>query len=466
MFVTQRISGLYSLLAIAQCFLAAVLYWTHFFIMDSVYAELAQPERYFLYFILLLVGLGMEAAYRFKTNPRILHLAFADKHRIVLRQVISSSAVIAFFLVATKDQAVSRVFLFTFVPLLYLALLLSLQFLPPAMARRLFKKARQENTILVGKVENAIVLQGWLERKKELGIRIVGMLSEKTVESPAPYPVLGTYSDLERVARDHSVSQIIIMGLPCENEMFRWCVMVSEKLGARLVVATNLQQQFMHPIFLEQEDGLQLLGLREEPLENPFNRMIKRLLDLAISIPVVVFVLPICCVIVKLLQAIFSPGPLFYKQERAGLLNQTFTILKFRTMHINNPDPTRQAMQHDPRVFRSGRWLRRYSLDELPQFINVIRGEMSVVGPRPHLIEHNKLFSKVMENYHVRALVKPGITGLAQVRGFRGEAQTENEIRQRVESDIYYIENWSPSLDLSIIVRTVWQVFFPPKSAY
>jgi len=166
------------------------------------------------------------------------------------------------------------------------------------------------------------------------------------------------------------------------------------------------------------------------------------------------------------MQRIQSPGPIFFRQWRAGISNQPFTILKFRTMAIANDDPARQAEQNDSRVYPFGRFLRRMSLDEFPQFINVLRGEMSVIGPRPHMIEHNQQFEKVLQAYNVRSLVKPGITGLAQIRGYRGEARTEDDIRLRVDCDIEYIERYSLFLDFYILLRTAYHLFLPPRSAY
>jgi lipopolysaccharide/colanic/teichoic acid biosynthesis glycosyltransferase len=157
---------------------------------------------------------------------------------------------------------------------------------------------------------------------------------------------------------------------------------------------------------------------------------------------------------------------LFHKQKRSGIHNKEFIMLKYRTMHEHNGDLAIQAQRHDPRVYSFGRILRRFSLDEIPQFWNVLMGNMSVVGPRPHLPEHNRDFAQVMGHYQVRSFVKPGITGLAQVRGFRGNASNRSALIARVVSDLHYIENWSFSLDLLIILRTMVQMIFPPKSAY
>jgi putative colanic acid biosynthesis UDP-glucose lipid carrier transferase len=171
-------------------------------------------------------------------------------------------------------------------------------------------------------------------------------------------------------------------------------------------------------------------------------------------------------VIVFIAQRWQSPGPLFHVQNRAGMQNRQFKIYKFRTMHPDHEEISRQACDGDKRVYPLGKWLRKLSVDEVPQFWNVVRGDMSIVGPRPHLIEHNNQFSRLMENYHVRAFVKPGITGLAQVRGFRGEARDNSDIKNRVACDIEYLENWNISLECGIIVRTFAQVVFPPRTAY
>ena len=238
-----------------------------------------------------------------------------------------------------------------------------------------------------------------------------------------------------------------------------------EQRGLRLLIVNNFAEQIRHPIVCCVDEGINLITLHEEPLENPFNRVLKRLLDLALVGLVLAFVLPWLTLLVWLLHWLQSPGPLWHRQQRAGLQNRPFEILKFRTMTRGWPIATRQATANDTRVFPGGRWLRRFSLDEMPQFLNVFRGDMSVVGPRPHLVEHNRQFAEVMENYHFRSLIKPGITGLAQVRGLRGEARTPEDIAARLQSDLVYLENWSLSLELSIVIRTVWQMIRPPRTA-
>jgi lipopolysaccharide/colanic/teichoic acid biosynthesis glycosyltransferase len=222
---------------------------------------------------------------------------------------------------------------------------------------------------------------------------------------------------------------------------------------------------FVHKVSMFADDGLNFIGLREEPMENPYHRLVKRTLDLAVAIPVVFLLLPITSLVVAILQAYQAPGPLFYIQTRAGLQNRTFRCIKFRTMYWAPHDHGQQATSNDARIFPAARWLRRLSVDELPQFINVLFNEMSVVGPRPHLVEHNDKFANIAQNYNIRAFIKPGITGMAQIRGYRGEISCESDLENRIKSDLYYIEKWSFNLDLLIMLRTLVTILSPPQTA-
>jgi lipopolysaccharide/colanic/teichoic acid biosynthesis glycosyltransferase len=183
----------------------------------------------------------------------------------------------------------------------------------------------------------------------------------------------------------------------------------------------------------------------------------------------VVFVLPPLCLIVWIVQRFQSPGPLFFKQPRYGLTQDRFDIFKFRTMHSKAPtidEQKVQATKGDPRIYAFGRFLRRSSLDEFPQFLNVVLGEMSVVGPRPHLTAHDEEFARLVSEYRSRQFVKPGVTGLAQCRGFRGEIGDVSMLEKRIAYDLAYIREWSLLLDMRLVCETVREVLFPPKSAY
>jgi lipopolysaccharide/colanic/teichoic acid biosynthesis glycosyltransferase len=215
-----------------------------------------------------------------------------------------------------------------------------------------------------------------------------------------------------------------------------------------------------------EDEGMFFLGLRQEPLQDPVNRFLKRCLDICVSLPVVVLILPVLGLCTWIVQRFQSPGPLLYLQFREGIYNDPFTILKLRTMHMAKvTDNSLPKSKDDPRLYPLGGFLRKSSLDEMVQFVNVLRGDMSVVGPRPHLPSYNEQYRKVYQRAYVRSLVKPGITGLAQVRGYRGTAASTHEVVERMASDIEYLENWSLWLDCWIILRTALMVVAPPKTA-
>ncbi len=189
------------------------------------------------------------------------------------------------------------------------------------------------------------------------------------------------------------------------------------------------------------------------PLLRPWGQFVKRSIDIAISLPVVLFVLPILCLVVKTAQWMQSSGPMFYRQIRCGRDDRQFSILKFRTMHVPSPGASDIERNPEGRIFPLGCFLRNSKIDEIPQFVNVLLGSMSVVGPRPHHFEDCKKFEGVVEDYRLRSIAKPGITGLAQYREYRG-AFAWNCVQSRVERDLKYINTWSQALDLSLIAKT------------
>ncbi|MHA3771521.1 sugar transferase [Verrucomicrobiota bacterium sgz303538] len=353
-------------------------------------------------FVLCLVRSGLK-------NENVLELDVFRSAQMTLRQVIYVSAPLFLYSVATNEHAISPVFLFSYMGGLGVVLYLSNRSLPALVAGLCFQGVRQQVSL-----------------------------------------VFGSSEDLTR-----SLSEVEL------NAVMNHC----EDAESRLFVLHDFEEQ-TRPLSFIHDEELQFISLREEPLDRPFNRIIKRVSDVAIALPVIFFVLPWTNLLVWLIHRLQSPGPLFFRQPRTGLYNKEFCILKYRTMEVNHGRDAEQATPDDARIFPLGRWLRRLSIDELPQFINVLSGEMSIVGPRPHLFEHDALFAKVAQFYRVRTRIKPGITGLAQVRGYRGEIKTDEQARGRLESDLYYMENWSPMLDCLIIARTAWQMIWPPDSAY
>jgi exopolysaccharide biosynthesis polyprenyl glycosylphosphotransferase len=426
--------------------------------------------HYPIYVFAITAGLFLESFRRDQAGMELSPFqgGFPLQHQLSLRQTFYAIGALFVYLVVTKDGTISRIFLGLCLPMFYLTLLLSNRYLSRRLAGQFFGGVRKGRVLLIGPLSKALLLKNWLKSKEIFGIETIGILNDSPDEPDGHplFPHLGSVADAEKVIGEQSVSQVILLELPEEADRYRKLIAELEHQGVRLLILNNLEEKLFHPVWYMEDDGHHFIGLRKEPLENPLNRTSKRILDVVLALPVVIFILPPVALVVWIIQRFSSPGPLLLRQMRAGLQNNQFEILKFRTMHVHNPSVTRQATRDDERIYRGGRFLRRFSIDELPQFWNVLQGHMSLVGPRPHLIEHNAQFAKIIASFPIRMVVKPGITGLAQVRGFRGEARTSEAISQRLQSDIEYLENWRLTLDLMIITRTAVQMLVPPKTAY
>ncbi len=213
-------------------------------------------------------------------------------------------------------------------------------------------------------------------------------------------------------------------------------------------------------------EDIPVIARREEPLSDPMNKIIKRGFDLLCSTLFLVLVFPWIYIIVGIIIKITSPGPIFFIQDRTGLNGKIFRCYKFRSMKVNDDADKVQATKDDPRKYPFGDFMRRTNIDELPQFINVFLGNMSIVGPRPHMLRHTEEYSRLINRFMVRHLAKPGITGLAQVSGFRGETKHIEDMEGRIKQDIKYIENWTFLLDIKIMVKTITNMFGGEKNAY
>lgn len=466
--IHRRVRGLALLHGSAQVCLALIAFWglLGFEVAVLKIGSLVDVQRYFVYSLLVASALVLYVVRSSLWNESVLHFTALRSAQVAMRQVFHVAAVLFLYLVAVKDQGISRIFLFSYLPLLLAVLYLSNRRLPRVLAQLCFQGRRQQRTLICGMSEDIARIRPWLKRKTALGMQVLGFVALKPQGAGDENgPVWDTVDQLESIIASQRINQVILTRTlsPAElNALDARC----EQAGARLFFVHDLEEQVGRSMSYVRDDGLQFFGFREEPLECPLNRIIKRLIDIAVSLPVILFILPWTTLLVWAIHRLQSPGALFFRQRRTGLHNEEFCILKYRTMHVNHGCEAVQATVNDTRIFKLGRWLRKLSIDELPQFINVLQGDMSIVGPRPHLLEHDAAFAKIAHCYRVRALIKPGITGLAQVRGYRGETKTDDQIRGRLASDLHYLENWSPSLDIMIIARTVWQMIRPPASAY
>lgn len=216
---------------------------------------------------------------------------------------------------------------------------------------------------------------------------------------------------------------------------------------------------------VEYYEYIPIISLRTIPLDKEVNKRLKRFFDIVFSLLIIVFLLSWLTPILALIIRLESKGPTFFKQKRNGLNYEEFNCYKFRSMHLNPIADLEQVQKNDPRITKIGKFMRKTSIDELPQFFNVLLGDMSVV-PRPHMVSHTEMYAKSVDKFMVRHFIKPGITGLAQTNGFRGEVETEKDIINRVKYDIFYLENWSILLDIKIIITTVVNAIRGEEKAY
>lgn len=286
--------------------------------------------------------------------------------------------------------------------------------------------------------------------------KIVGFCDEyENVHELSSHPILCSISEAFSVCKQHGITEIYSTIAPEHNETLYELIQTADENCIRFKIVPDLGFFFKKQMHIDYLHEIPVISLRREPLEDLSNRIKKRIFDMAVSSVAVIFILSWLIPVIGLLIKLESKGPLFFTQKRTGKNNRNFYCLKFRSMYKNKDADSTQATMNDGRVTRLGKFLRRTSLDEFPQFINVLRGDMSIVGPRPHMLKHTDEYSKLIGQYMVRQFIKPGITGWAQINGFRGETKIVEQMKKRVEHDLWYLENWSLFLDLKIMITTI-----------
>lgn len=385
-------------------------------------------------------------------------------------QTIILSLVLFAIVFTTKDRAISRIFIGSYLLISWVSLVFLYRYIPDWIARIAFRGQNSVRTIFLGSAKSARRLERWAERQPFFGIDILGLITyEMATDLRIKMPIIGEFMDMELILEAYKVDQIVLLETRNSDWWVDSVVEMCGKAGCRILIFNPWEEYFDQELTPVQLGGHTFFTLQPEPLENPLNRVAKRILDIVVSFPVVLFILPAMCCFVKIMQWRQAPGALFFKQERSGQRGRRFPIYKFRSMRDQGADRSRegeQAKPGDERIYPFGKFMRKTSIDEFPQFLNVLLGQMSVVGPRPHLIEHDNQFSQQVNVYRTRHFVKPGITGLAQCKGFRGEVTEVSLIEERVHYDLQYIRSWSIWLDVWILIKTAVQIIKPPKTAY
>lgn len=333
------------------------------------------------------------------------------------------------------------------------------------------KAKLQRKTAIIGYNNTGMQLASILQQRKSMylfeGFFDNGEDAEESLLVNDAGKIVGSIDHCIAYAVKNDIREIYSTILPEQNTAMQKLIEVADQncVRVRFVHDNKLTASPQHRVeyFF---DELPIISLRSEPLQNFRNRLLKRAMDVAISSFALIFILswlvPIIAVIIKSQ----SRGPVFFKQLRSGKDNVPFWCYKFRSMTVNSQSDSMQATKNDARVTPIGAFLRKTSLDEFPQFWNVFIGDMSIIGPRPHMLKHTEQYSAIINRYMIRQFLKPGITGWAQANGYRGETEQVILMEKRVEHDIWYMENWSPNLNIKIFVRTILSIFMREERAY
>lgn len=328
----------------------------------------------------------------------------------------------------------------------------------------------KRHAVFVGASPSLLSIYDYLMGDPSFGYNINGYYADAQMEKcPEELKYKGTLADLEKVMEGHlapGIAEEVYCCLPYENKD-----LVTKLLHFCNGNTIHFYYVPVYPIVAEHSLKQENVGntmaftLLDEPLQKLSNRIIKRTFDIVVSLMVLICLLPFFPFIALAIKC-SSKGPIFFRQARTGINGRDFYCYKFRSMHVNKDADKIQATKDDPRKFAFGNFMRKTNIDELPQFLNVLLGDMSIVGPRPHMLRHTEMYRDQISKYMIRHFVKPGITGWAQVTGYRGETAELWQMEGRVERDIWYIEHWSFWLDIVIMWKTARQFIVPDKHAY
>ncbi len=409
--------------------------------------------------LIWVVCTGIFSLYAERTVHKLEYIYKATGRSIMLHFVLLIA-----YLFFTNKTDFSNAFLISFYLILISGFLLS-RFTSTALQTMLNKNYDIRKAVAVlGMNQGGLKLAAYLE--KESNLNFVGFLGNEPMSINKKGELrMPTPAEQLKKAAESGIEEVFVSVDPDKMNDLTDLIKEGEKQCVRLKFVPDLSALETNFRF-DRMGNFTVMCARKEPLENIQNRFVKRLFDIIVSLGVIVFIFswlyPILAIIIK----IQSPGPVLFKQLRSGRDNKPFWCYKFRSMKMNKASDHLQASLHDDRITSIGRFMRKTSLDEFPQFFNVLLGYMSIIGPRPHMLTHTEEYRKIIDKYMVRQFLKPGISGWAQVNGFRGETKETVLMEKRVEHDIWYMENWSVMLDIKIIFFTVINIFKGEENAY
>jgi putative colanic acid biosynthesis UDP-glucose lipid carrier transferase len=418
-------------------------------------------------FLLIIINLGYLLSVAIKrTTSDIRELTGLKILKHNLYRLSTTGLILLGCLFITKTSSdISRLFISAFFGIAFVLLFLLRWLTRKVLTYTIGNNKSISKAIILGAGLIGEKLYTELSGNVYLGIKILGFFDDNPAKRNESH-ILGSLDQVKEYIKNNHITTIYCtLPLSAKNKILDFLNFAEQNvINFHIVPAiayyTNAQ------IVLDNIGNIPILSIRKVPLSHTHNALIKRALDIIISFMFLITLFPVIYLIFGMLIKLSSPGPIFFVQERTGFKGKKFNCYKFRSMRCNNEAHTKQATANDNRKTRIGNFIRRTNIDELPQFVNVLKGNMSLVGPRPHMLLHTTEYSRLINKYMVRHFIKPGITGWAQINGFRGETTKLEEMEGRIKKDIWYIENWSIWLDVKIVFKTVFVMLIGDKKAY
>lgn len=421
------------------------------------YHAVQYPTLFVLFNILWILLIAIVKPYEYKRTGK-----FSKRIQQIILLIAIHSLLISGFWVLTKAYYYSRAFLiiaYSFFTVSSIIFHLFLSYLEHAY--RLSGKF-QKKIIILGYGNLASELELFFRTHPEYGYSFTGYFDDRISSKK----IIGKINESFEYIKANKIEEIYCCIPYLESQDIKKMIDFGDENFIKIKLIADYSGFSSKSLELQRYDHIPILNIKNVPLDSWENRLLKRVFDIIFSFFVLILIFSWLYPIIALLVKTSSKGPIFFKQERTGQGNDDFACYKFRTMRINDEADTKQATEGDTRVTKIGAFLRKTSLDEFPQFINVFLGDMSVIGPRPHPMNLNKQFELKIEKFMARHFVKPGITGLAQAKGYRGPTLKLFQMKNRIKLDLFYIENWSLWLDIKIIALTVISIIKGDENAF
>ncbi|HPA34758.1 MAG TPA: undecaprenyl-phosphate glucose phosphotransferase [Chitinophagales bacterium] len=470
----KKVTNLYVLVhALGDLFILNITYLIGHFTSFWNYTQMFETKYLQLWIylnIIYLMAAQLSGTFDMYRNTRFFTLLSSLIKLFALEVVLSFSYIVVFKDFNETFKLSREVLLITYAGAFVLTGIWRLGFIKIVRMYRA-RGFNNRKVMVIGAGETAQEFKNMLEHKIEYGYQFLGFFDDAPEKYPAEVRkhILGNVDEAKNYALQHQIDEFFCALPYNEEEKIKELIQFGDENLIRVKIVPDLSRFLTHhlnKVEIDYYGQIPVMTLRNEPLENIINRFVKRFFDIIFSLLVIIFVLSWLIPVIALIIKLTSKGPVFFIQERSGIKNKSFRVIKFRTMYMNDDAHVRQATRDDQRITPIGKLLRKTNLDELPQFFNVFIGQMSVIGPRPHMLKHTEEYSKIIDKFMVRHLVKPGITGWAQVNGYRGETKDVTDMEGRVRADVWYIENWSFWLDVKIIILTIINMLRGEENAF